>query len=146
MCTRFRSAPLQENLDLFEKMRVGRLEEGEATLRLKMDMTSPNPNMWDQVTSQQHDTAFDVHARDARCCQVWLSATVIISNLIDVGSRLVPSRPDFSCSHVPRLLVIYQAADETPCPQLAGGFSRSSPAGQNESANMLAFFLTFVHR
>lgn len=39
----------QESLELFEKMRQGRLEEGEATLRLKMDMASPNPNMWDQV-------------------------------------------------------------------------------------------------
>lgn len=39
----------QESLDLFEKMRTGQLDEGSATLRLKMDMTSPNPNMWDQV-------------------------------------------------------------------------------------------------
>lgn len=40
---------LQESLGLFEKMRTGQLDEGSATLRLKMDMTSPNPNMWDQV-------------------------------------------------------------------------------------------------
>lgn len=44
-----RSPGEQESLDLFGKMRQGRLEEGSATLRLKMDMTSPNPNMWDQV-------------------------------------------------------------------------------------------------
>lgn len=36
-------------MELFGKMKQGRLEEGSATLRLKMDMTSPNPNMWDQV-------------------------------------------------------------------------------------------------
>jgi tRNA synthetases class I (E and Q), catalytic domain len=30
-------------------MRKGKLEENAATLRLKMDMASPNPNMWDQI-------------------------------------------------------------------------------------------------
>jgi tRNA synthetases class I (E and Q), catalytic domain len=30
-------------------MRRGKIEENKATLRLKMDMTSPNPNMWDQI-------------------------------------------------------------------------------------------------
>ncbi|CAM9553486.1 unnamed protein product [Pylaiella littoralis] len=48
-CSPWRNRPIQENLDIFEKMRTGQLDEGSATLRLKMDMTSPNPNMWDQV-------------------------------------------------------------------------------------------------
>ena len=30
-------------------MRLGKYEASAATLRMKMDMTSPNPNMWDQV-------------------------------------------------------------------------------------------------
>lgn len=30
-------------------MRKGKYEAGAATLRMKMDMDSPNPNMWDQV-------------------------------------------------------------------------------------------------
>lgn len=30
-------------------MRKGLYGASEATLRMKMDMTSPNPNMWDQV-------------------------------------------------------------------------------------------------
>jgi glutamyl/glutaminyl-tRNA synthetase len=30
-------------------MRKGKFEENAATLRLKMDMTSTNFNMWDQV-------------------------------------------------------------------------------------------------
>ena len=41
--------PIEENLRLFADMRKGKYEAGAATLRLKMDMTSPNPNMWDQV-------------------------------------------------------------------------------------------------
>lgn len=36
---------------LFDDMRKGKFEENAATLRLKMDMLSPNPNMWDQVSS-----------------------------------------------------------------------------------------------
>jgi len=30
-------------------MRKGKYAANEATLRMKMDMLSPNPNMWDQV-------------------------------------------------------------------------------------------------
>jgi glutamyl/glutaminyl-tRNA synthetase len=30
-------------------MRKGKYPSGAATLRMKMDMLSPNPNMWDQV-------------------------------------------------------------------------------------------------
>ncbi|CAM9662950.1 unnamed protein product, partial [Ectocarpus sp. 8 AP-2014] len=48
-CSPWRNRPVQESLDLFEKMRTGQMDEGSTTLRLKMDMTSPNPNMWDQV-------------------------------------------------------------------------------------------------
>lgn len=42
-------SPIEENLREFENMRKGKYAANEATLRLKMDMTSPNPNMWDQV-------------------------------------------------------------------------------------------------
>jgi glutaminyl-tRNA synthetase len=33
----------------FENMKKGKYGSGQATLRMKMDMLSPNPNMWDQV-------------------------------------------------------------------------------------------------
>ncbi|GBG34893.1 Glutamine--tRNA ligase [Hondaea fermentalgiana] len=39
----------EENLALFQKMREGRFGEGEATLRLKGDFMSKNPNMWDHM-------------------------------------------------------------------------------------------------
>ena len=45
----WRNRPIEENLAEFERMRLGHYEEGEATLRMKMDMTSGNPNMWDLV-------------------------------------------------------------------------------------------------
>ena len=41
--------PIEESLREFERMRTGRYSGSAATLRMKMDMTSPNPNMWDQV-------------------------------------------------------------------------------------------------
>jgi glutaminyl-tRNA synthetase len=40
---------VEENLKLFEDMRQGLYNEGEATLRMKMDYKNENPNMWDSV-------------------------------------------------------------------------------------------------
>jgi len=40
---------VEENLSLFEDMRRGKYETNGATLRMKMDMLSPNPNMWDTI-------------------------------------------------------------------------------------------------
>lgn len=45
----WRDRPIEENLREFENMRKGKYDAGKATLRMKMDMLSQNPNMWDQV-------------------------------------------------------------------------------------------------
>lgn len=45
----YRNRSVEENLAEFEKMRTGQYKEGEACLRLKQDMQSPNPRMWDLV-------------------------------------------------------------------------------------------------
>ena len=45
----YRSRSVEENLDLFEKMRNGEFETGTKVLRAKIDMTSPNMNMRDPV-------------------------------------------------------------------------------------------------
>lgn len=45
----WRDRPVEENLREFENMRKGKYAQGKAALRMKMDMESPNPNMWDQV-------------------------------------------------------------------------------------------------
>lgn len=45
----WRDRPVEESLRLFEDMRKGKFAEGEAVLRMKIDMTSPNPCMWDPV-------------------------------------------------------------------------------------------------
>ncbi len=45
----YRNRSVEENLDLFEKMRAGVFEDGEKVLRAKIDMASPNINMRDPV-------------------------------------------------------------------------------------------------
>ena len=44
-----RDRSVEENLDLFERMRAGEFSDGERTLRAKIDMESPNLNMRDPV-------------------------------------------------------------------------------------------------
>jgi glutaminyl-tRNA synthetase len=45
----YRNRPIEENLDLFERMRKGEFPDGTRVLRAKIDMTSPNLNMRDPV-------------------------------------------------------------------------------------------------
>ncbi len=45
----YRTRPVAENLDLFERMRAGEFPDGLRTLRAKIDMASPNLNMRDPV-------------------------------------------------------------------------------------------------
>src|SRR5208282_152911 len=45
----FRNRPVEENLDLFERMRAGEFPDGSRVLRAKVDMASPNLNMRDPV-------------------------------------------------------------------------------------------------
>lgn len=45
----YRNRSVEENLQLFEKMKNGEFKDGEKTLRAKIDMTSPNINMRDPV-------------------------------------------------------------------------------------------------
>ncbi len=44
-----RNRSIEENLDLFERMRTGEFPDGSRTLRAKIDMASPNLNMRDPV-------------------------------------------------------------------------------------------------
>ena len=57
----YRKRKIDENLDLFERMRVGEFANGERTLRAKIDMSSPNINMRDPIMyrilhSEHHNT------------------------------------------------------------------------------------------
>ena len=45
----YRDRPVDENLDLFERMRNGEFPDGSRTLRAKIDLTSPNMHLRDPV-------------------------------------------------------------------------------------------------
>ncbi len=45
----YRNRTIEENLDLFRRMKAGEFPEGSRTLRAKIDMASPNINMRDPV-------------------------------------------------------------------------------------------------
>lgn len=44
-----RQSPIEENLDLFKRMRAGEFAEGQMVLRAKIDMASPNITMRDPI-------------------------------------------------------------------------------------------------
>ncbi|MBK8699942.1 MAG: glutamine--tRNA ligase/YqeY domain fusion protein [Saprospiraceae bacterium] len=52
----YRNRPVDENLDLFRKMKAGAFPDGTRVLRAKVDMTSPNMHMRDPVIYRiKHD-------------------------------------------------------------------------------------------
>jgi glutaminyl-tRNA synthetase len=61
-----RNRPIAENLKMFERMRKGFFKEGEVCLRLKMDLTSDIPSMWDtaayRIMYHEHP-----HSKDKWC-------------------------------------------------------------------------------
>jgi len=50
----YRARSVEENLDLFERMRAGEFENGERVLRAKIDMASPNLVMRDPILYRVH--------------------------------------------------------------------------------------------
>ncbi len=59
----YRDRSVEENLDLFERMRAGEFDEGECLLRAKIDMASPNMNMRDpaiyRIKKESHHRTAD---------------------------------------------------------------------------------------
>ncbi|MDO5035787.1 MAG: glutamine--tRNA ligase/YqeY domain fusion protein [Porphyromonas sp.] len=45
----YRDRPIEESLDLFQRMEAGEFEDGTMTLRAKIDMSSPNMHMRDPI-------------------------------------------------------------------------------------------------
>lgn len=62
----YRNRSIEENLDLFERMKNGEFADGEKTLRAKIDMSSPNINMRDPVIYRIAHTAH--HATGDKWC------------------------------------------------------------------------------
>ncbi len=47
--SQYRNRSVEENLDLFERMKAGEFKDGEHVLRAKIDMSSPNMNLRDPI-------------------------------------------------------------------------------------------------
>ncbi|MEX2577871.1 MAG: glutamine--tRNA ligase/YqeY domain fusion protein [Verrucomicrobiales bacterium] len=61
----FRDRPVEENLDLFARMKEGEFRDGEKVLRARIDMSHPNLNMRDPVLYRI------LHARHHRTGEEW---------------------------------------------------------------------------
>ena len=61
----YRDRSIEENLDLFERMKNGEFKDGEMVLRAKIDMAHPNINMRDPVMYRI------LHAKHPRTGDVW---------------------------------------------------------------------------
>mmetsp|Transcript_12929 Transcript_12929/g.19369 ORF Transcript_12929/g.19369 Transcript_12929/m.19369 type:complete len:465 (+) Transcript_12929:1017-2411(+) len=84
----WRNRPIAESLFEFERMRKGYYAEGEATLRLKMDITHDNPNLWDIVGYRVIYKAHP-HAGDRWCIYPTYDFThCIIDSLEDITHSL----------------------------------------------------------
>jgi glutaminyl-tRNA synthetase len=61
----YRDRSVEENLDLFRRMRAGEFSEGERVLRAKIDMSSPNMNLRDPILYRI------MHAEHPRTGDAW---------------------------------------------------------------------------
>jgi len=61
----YRNRPVEENLELFRRMRAGEFPDGSRTLRARIDMASPNLNLRDPVMYRI------LHARHHRTGDKW---------------------------------------------------------------------------
>ena len=77
----WRNRPVEENLNLFERMRAGEFQDGSKTLRAKIDMASPNRNMRDPVMYRI------LHAEHHRTGNKWCIYRCMISRM-DSRTRL----------------------------------------------------------
>ena len=63
----YRDRPIEESLDLFQRMRAGEFPDGAMTLRAKIDLASGNFNMRDPVIYRINNTRSSVRQGDKWC-------------------------------------------------------------------------------
>lgn len=78
----YRERSVEENLDLFRRMRAGEFEDGAAVLRAKIDMASPNMNMRDPVLYRVR-RAHHQRTGDAWCLYPMYDYTHCLSDFIE---------------------------------------------------------------
>lgn len=78
----YRNRSVEENLDLFRRMRAGEFEDGSRVLRAKIDMKSPNLNMRDPVMYRIKKESHP-HTGDKWCIYPMYDYTHCISDSIE---------------------------------------------------------------
>ncbi len=79
----YRNRSIEENLDLFERMRAGEFEDGSRTLRAKIDMASPNINLRDPALYRIRHGLIHHQTGDAWCIYPMYDYTHPISDAIE---------------------------------------------------------------
>jgi len=78
----YRERSVEENLDLFRRMKAGEFEDGSKTLRLKIDMAAPNLNLRDPVIYRIR-RAHHIRTGDKWCIYPMYDYTHCISDAIE---------------------------------------------------------------
>ena len=79
----YRDRGVEENLDLFARMRAGEFEDGSRTLRARIDMASPNINMRDPTLYRIRHGLVHHQTGDAWCIYPMYDYTHPISDAIE---------------------------------------------------------------
>lgn len=78
----FRERSIEENILLFTQMREGKFSDGSKTLRLKIDMSSPNINLRDPVI-YRIKRAYHIRTQDKWCIYPMYDYTHCISDALE---------------------------------------------------------------
>ena len=79
----YRERSVEENLDLFARMRAGEFEDGSRVLRAKIDMASPNMNMRDPTLYRIRHGVVHHQTGDAWCIYPMYDYTHCLSDAIE---------------------------------------------------------------
>lgn len=79
----YRNRPVEESLDLFQRMRAGEFPDGSKTLRAKIDMASPNINMRDPTLYRIRHGLIHHQTGDEWCIYPMYDYTHPISDAIE---------------------------------------------------------------
>ena len=79
----YRSRSIEENLELFARMRVGEFEDGAKVLRAKIDMASPNMNMRDPTIYRIRHGVIHHQTGEAWCIYPMYDFTHCLSDALE---------------------------------------------------------------
>ena len=108
----YRSRSVEENLALFESMRAGEVADGEACLRLKIDMTSGNMNLRDPTIYR-----IKRNAPHPRTGTKWKIYPMYMPSLT-IAPPPPPLSPRSPSSLTPSLLLLLFSHPSSPTPSL----------------------------